>query len=65
MPLFKFLLDGVSASQQAGLLKAELSVDMLVLALSSTMHGLTEMLLDNLLVKKMPHPLLLHLHLIL
>jgi AcrR family transcriptional regulator len=46
------LLDGISASQQAGLLKAELSVDMLVLALSSTMHGLTEMLLDNLLVKK-------------
>jgi len=46
------LLDGISASQQAGEFRAELSMDMLALALSSTMHGLTVMLLDGLLVEK-------------
>ncbi len=45
------LLDGIAASQQAGLLRAELSMDMLALTLSSTMHGLTVLLLDNILVK--------------
>ena len=46
------LLDGISASQQAGLLRADLPVDMVALTLSSTMHGLTVMLLDGLMVEK-------------
>ena len=49
---FRVLLDGIATSQQAGELRAEQSVEMLALALGSTMHGLTVMLLDNLLVKE-------------
>ncbi len=49
---FQVLLDGIAASQQAGELRAEPSVDMLALALGSTMHGLTVMLVDNFLVKE-------------
>ncbi len=48
----QILLDGIAASQQAGLLTTKLSVDILALTLASTMHGLTVMFLDNLLVKK-------------
>lgn len=49
---FQILLDSISASQQAGELRTDLSVEMLALALGSTMHGLTVLLLDNLLVKE-------------
>jgi hypothetical protein len=47
---FQVLQDGLSASQQAGELRAEPPVEMLVLTLWSTMHGLTVLYLDNLLV---------------
>lgn len=50
---FQVLLDGISASQRAGELRTEPSVEMLALALWSTMHGLTVLLLDNLLVEKL------------
>ncbi|HEY4385785.1 MAG TPA: TetR/AcrR family transcriptional regulator [Ktedonobacteraceae bacterium] len=50
---FQVLLDGLSASQQAGLLRTEPPVEMVALTLWSTMHGLTVLLLDNLLVEKL------------
>lgn len=46
------LLDGIAASQQAGLLRTDLSLDTLALTLSSTMHGLTMLLIDQILVKE-------------
>lgn len=46
------LLDGISASRQAGLLRVDLPMDMMALTLSATMHGLTVMLLDGLMVEK-------------
>jgi len=49
---FQILLDGIAASQQAGELRTEPPVEMLALTLGSTMHGLTVMLSDNLLVKE-------------
>ena len=50
------LLDGIVASQQAGLLRAELSMDILALTLSSTVHGLTVIFLDNLMIEKKAVP---------
>jgi hypothetical protein len=50
---FQVLLDGLAAAQQAGLLRAEPSVEMLALTLWSTIHGLTVLLLDQLLVEKL------------
>ena len=46
------LLDGIAASQQAGLLRTDLSLDTLALTFSSTMHGLTMLLIDQILVKE-------------
>ncbi|MBA2681746.1 MAG: TetR family transcriptional regulator [Ktedonobacteraceae bacterium] len=51
---FQILLDGISASQRAGLLRTEQSVEMLALALGSTMHGLTVLFLDSILIKEKP-----------
>ena len=50
------LLDGITASQQAGLLTTKLPFDMLALTLVSTMHGLTVMFLDNLMIEKKAVP---------
>ena len=49
---FQVLLDGISASQQAGLMRTDLSVYMLALTMWSTIHGLTTLLLDNMLTEK-------------
>ncbi len=51
---FQILCDGISASQRAGLLRTEQSVEMLALALGSTMHGLTVLFLDSILIKEKP-----------
>lgn len=50
---FQVVLDGLTAAQQAGLLRTEPSVKILALTLWSTMHGLTVLLLDELLVEKL------------
>ncbi len=46
------LLRGIDAAQQVGALRTETPVEILALTLWSTMHGLTVLLLDNLLVDK-------------
>jgi AcrR family transcriptional regulator len=52
---FQVFLDGLAASQRAGELRTDRSVEMLALAMWSTMHGLTELLLDHLLVENLDH----------
>jgi AcrR family transcriptional regulator len=52
---FQILLDGLVASQRAGLLRTDLSVEMLALTLWSTMHGLTLLFLDHLQVEKLDY----------
>jgi Tetracyclin repressor-like, C-terminal domain len=43
---FQVLLDGLAAAQQAGQIRTDRSVEMLALALWSTMHGTTTLLSD-------------------
>lgn len=50
---FQALFDGLAASQQGGELRTDLSVEMLALSMWSTMHGLTTLLLDHLLVENL------------
>lgn len=48
---FQVFFDGLAASQWAGEIRTDRSVEMLALSMWSTMHGLTTLLLDTLLVE--------------
>ncbi len=50
------LVDGIYASQQAGELRLEPTLEMVGLTLWSTMHGLTVIFLDDLMVEKKAVP---------
>jgi AcrR family transcriptional regulator len=52
---FQIFLDGIAASQRAGELRTDRSVEMLALTMWSTMHGLTTLLLDHLLGEHLDH----------
>lgn len=47
--------EGLATAQRAGESRTDLSVEMLALSLWTTMHGLTTLLLDHLLVEKLDH----------
>jgi AcrR family transcriptional regulator len=52
---FQVFLDGLAASQRAGEIRSDLSVEMLALTVWSTMHGLTTLLLDHLQVERLDY----------
>lgn len=56
---FQTLFEGLAASQQAGEIRTDLSVEMLALTMWSTMHGLTTQLLDPLLFEGLENYLLI------
>jgi AcrR family transcriptional regulator len=55
---FQVLLDGLAASQRAGEIRTDQSVQMLALSMWSTMHGLTTLLLENIQIEKLDHLLI-------
>jgi len=59
MTAFQTLFEGLAASQQAGEIRTDLSVEMLALTMWSTMHGLTTQLLDPLLFEGLENYLLI------
>jgi AcrR family transcriptional regulator len=57
---FQVLLDGLAAAQQAGEIRTDRSVELLVLAMWSTMHGMTALLSDYLPIEQVDHLLREH-----
>ncbi len=57
---FQVLLDGLAAAQQAGEIRTDRSVELLVLAMWSTMHGMTALLSDYLPIEQVDYLLVEH-----